>query len=200
MKLNDYELAIIHDTKFLITKFEVITKITSLLDTLNRRLSENIHQYSSILSPELLRSTGKISRGENYRQLPYLVLDAPRHFNRHDLMVFRSMFWWGHEFSFTLHLQGSYLHQYLAALLSHIHTIQQQDVYICVNSSPWEYHFDEDNYVPASSLKPEAIMEHARQFDFIKISRTLTLEDIAQGPAFGWETFELYMGWLQPDK
>ena len=42
--------------------------------------------------------SGKISRGENYRGLPYLILDYPAYFSQKDIFAFRTMFWWGHFF------------------------------------------------------------------------------------------------------
>ena len=50
----------------------------------------------------------KISKGENYRGLPYVMLDYPRLFGREEVLAIRTFFWWGHGFSVTLHLKGGY--------------------------------------------------------------------------------------------
>jgi hypothetical protein len=200
MDLSDYELNIINDTKFLTTKFDVITKVSGQLDTLNNKIHENIYKYSEILPAQALKRSGKVSRGENYQHLPYLVLDSPRVFEKQDIFVFRSMFWWGHEYSFTLHLQGQYLAQYLPFILDHFTLIQQQDVYVCINSSPWQYYFEPDNHVEASSTQAKSIIDHANKYDFFKLSSKLSVEALQELPDFGIRTFDMYMQWLMPRK
>jgi len=58
----------------------------------------------------------KISRGENYLGLPYLVLDYPRLFRPDAVLAIRTFFWWGHFFSSTLQLSGGYKTEFLSRL------------------------------------------------------------------------------------
>ena len=55
----------------------------------------------------IVQSTPKIAKGENYLQLPYVLLDYPRCFDKENIFAIRTMFWWGNFFSITLHLSGS---------------------------------------------------------------------------------------------
>jgi hypothetical protein len=199
MDLSEYELSIISDTKFLTTKFDVITKVSGQLDTLNNKIHENIYKYLEILPAQVLKRTGKVSRGENYRHLPYLVLDSPRVFEKQNIFVFRSMFWWGHEISFMLLLQGKYLDQYLPCIVEHFTSIQQQDIYVCINSGPWQYYFEPDNYITASSMQVKSLIDHAKQYGFLKLSSKLPLKALQELPESGIRTFEKYMEWLIPD-
>ena len=59
-----------------------------------------------------LNSSPKISKGENYKGLPWLVLDYPRYFNKEDIFAIRTLFWWGNFFSITLHISGKYKMRY----------------------------------------------------------------------------------------
>ena len=59
----------------------------------------------------------KISKGEKYKGLPWVMLDYPRIFGKEDIMAIGTRFWWGHYFSVTLHLKGGYLRTYLPVIL-----------------------------------------------------------------------------------
>ena len=76
---------------------------------------------------------GKIFRGENYRQLPYLVLDYPKHFSKESVLAFRTMLWWGNFFSCTLHLQGKALDERRSSLIQNWRSFRKKD--ICFFSS-----------------------------------------------------------------
>lgn len=168
IRLTRNELILIQDTDFLMTKVIVLEKIKMLFSSIQELLKEKsnlIGKYPFDQHP------GKISKGENYHQLPYLVLDYPAHFSRSDIFAFRTMFWWGHFFSGTLHLQGKFLEQYRSSILENIDNLHGKGVYLSVGESPWEYHFGKNNYRLISS-------NDARQIesgDFIKLSRKYDL-------------------------
>jgi hypothetical protein len=51
----------------------------------------------------------KISRGEKYAHMPWVMLDYPRWFEpATGHFAVRSFFWWGHFFSLRLQLSGQY--------------------------------------------------------------------------------------------
>jgi hypothetical protein len=78
------------------------------------------------LPPELVGANPKIHRGENYLGLPYVILDYPAFFSKSGVMALRSMFWWGHFFSVTLHLSGSYKIQFQDRLWQRAQQIQRK--------------------------------------------------------------------------
>src|SRR5690349_5675936 len=106
-KFNTYERQVVQDTTFLMAKREIIRKVEDLFAGLQYVLDKNSKQVREVEKALGITFQGpKISKGDNYRGLPYVVLDHPRYFQKEDVCSFRSMFWWGHFFSFTLHLQG----------------------------------------------------------------------------------------------
>ena len=115
--------------------------------------------------------SGKISKGENYRNFPYLVLDYPATFSKEDIFAFRTMFWWGSFFSFTIHLQGRFLEQYRQHFSANIEKLASHDTFICVNSSPWEYHYEADNYKLLHPSDHDLMNRHP----FLKISKRIEL-------------------------
>lgn len=190
--LSEKALGYLHDTDFLHTKRETIRQLQQWLSETQQLLRSLADQYKSQLPPHALKRSAKISRGENYRGLPYLVLDYPGLLTKEDVFALRTFFWWGNFFSCTLHIEGKSLSNYRPALLRNLHTTTAPDVYICVNNTPWEYHFNSDNYRLLSSLTPQET-EALLQNNFFKISRKLPLSEYRQLPAFANESFSFYL-------
>lgn len=196
--LNEKELNYLSDTDFLLTKRKLIGQLQVLLTLAQEQLQALIREQGPPLPAGCLQRAGKISRGENYRGLPYLVLDYPRLLAKEDIFSFRTLFWWGHFFSCTLHLQGKSLRQYrqqLKITLSQAGTLPD-DSWICVNHTPWEYHYGPDNYRLISDLPTEEL-ENILEKDFIKVSRKIPLQAYEQLPAFACESLESFLHCLQ---
>ena len=103
------ELQTIHNTKFFSVKATATKKIEHLFADVRDAIKNEIENRNIIFPGEVDSINGKIFRGENYLGLPYLVLDYPKHFSKDSIHAFRTMFWWGNFFSFTMHLQGKAL-------------------------------------------------------------------------------------------
>lgn len=142
-------------------------------------------------------TVGKISKGENYKGLPYMVLDFPKCFNKTAIFTYRSMFWWGNEFSFTLHIAGSYLLPYQDAILKNLEQLKEKEVYFCINNTPWEYDFCEDNYLSMDELDKKTIEERMAETGFVKLSRKLSLRDWEQTLKYGKATYQLFLNCLK---
>lgn len=168
MNLTSKELNVIHDTDFLLTKAMVLDKIRMLFSEIQVNLKRQIEKLPADI---IFTSPGKISRGENYQQLPYLVLDYPAHFSGKDIITFRTMFWWGHFYSTTLHLQGSYLQRFRNNIENNQFILAKRNVYFSTGDTPWEYHFKPNNYqlfTPETSIKLDKV-------DFLKLSQKFSL-------------------------
>jgi hypothetical protein len=201
LSLKDEELAAIENSRFFVVKHDASQKILYLLGELEKELMEIISSFPFLSKEELqLKDKGKIFRGENYRLMPYLILDCPRVFNTESVFAFRSMFRWGNEFSFTLHLQGNALETFRRKIQLGVSSLERQDFFICVNDTPWEYTFDEMNYMPLDKMvrdKKEELEQMISEKKFIKFSRKLELKEYNHVGAFGVETFRKVMEILQ---
>ncbi|MDA3861503.1 MAG: hypothetical protein PF445_09775 [Melioribacteraceae bacterium] len=175
INITDNELNTIMDDEFLLIKTKVIPKIEGLL-------SESKIELMNLLdsSPPHLHPTnkGKISKGESYRNLPFVILDFPSVFEKENIFAYRTMFWWGNFFSSTLHLQGKHLEFYRTKLISNFDKLLKNDIYICVATTPWEYHYEEDNYEKLTSKHKNLILKS----NFIKLSKKIELEEFASVP------------------
>lgn len=187
------EMDVINDTAFLITKSTVLQKMKLLLQQLQDEITFTAKNYN--LPVELFKIHGKISSGENYKGLPFLILDYPRVFQKEDVFAFRSMFWWGNYFLFTLHLQGKFLEKYQALLIENLKGKANKGIFISTGDSPWVHHLEEGNFTEYSltTIVPQ-------QPPFIKLARKLELNDWEKLPVFGKESFMIFLRLLGADK
>lgn len=94
IRLSAPEMELVKDAGWILTKNGILEKVSHLLGSIQQSYQLQLQQVSS-LPPEILASAPKISRGENYKGLPWLVLDYPRCFGQQDVFAMRTMFWWG---------------------------------------------------------------------------------------------------------
>ncbi len=177
IQLQDHELRYLRDTDFLSTKLRIMKSLQGLLEQTQQKL---LQQKGLLLLPASVWETPpKVSRGENYEGLPYLVLDYPRIFKQEAIFAYRTMFWWGHGFSCTLHLEGSYWRTFKPRLLPRLGMSEAaNNWWICVNNTPWEYHYRPDNYLPLPEyLQQPAALDKLAKMPFMKLSCRIPLED-----------------------
>ena len=185
IQLSDQEFKIIQDKELLITKANAISKIEGILSETRNKLRKSLSESSLTFPEKTLFKTNKISRGENYLGLPYLVLDYPAIFSKEDIFAFRSMFWWGNFFSSTLHLEGKFLHHYRKKIIKNLELLKDQDVYIGIGDSPWHYHYGNDNY----ELLADSHYKHIEKCTFLKISKKFELNECESFPEYAVNFF-----------
>ena len=195
---SEKERLFIADSDFLKTKKIITKKVERLLVETQQQLRPFVKETPLDLDEHLLIRSGKISRGENYQDLPYQVLDYPRFFSKESVFAFRAMFWWGNFFSCTLHLQGAILDKLRDRLNAMLPKYELNDTYFCVNSSPWDYHYQKSNYMPLSAISESDLKQFVAERNFIKLSRKLPLEEYRLLPKFALETLQVYYRLLQP--
>ena len=112
VKLSKNELALVTDMQVILTKNLIIEKVYTLFGLLSSHFQQVLAERKDTLATEALLVSPKISKGEQYRQLPYVVLDCPRFYTKQHVLAVRCFFWWGNFFSITLHLAGKFLKGY----------------------------------------------------------------------------------------
>ena len=117
-KISADEQALVANSDWIFAKNAIMAKAIALFGGLSGRLLEEWQKND--WPRELLRTPPKISKGENYKGLPWVVLDYPRLFGREDVFAIRTLFWWGNYFSVTLHLKGIYKEMFLTVIRENI--------------------------------------------------------------------------------
>jgi hypothetical protein len=194
MELTPEEYGIVTNSRFLLVKADVIAKVRAEFEQLQVEYLAILKQKEISLPPF---AQPKISRGENYKGLPYLVLDYPAVFDKENILAFRTMFWWGNFFSITLHLQGTYKEQYLESIKGALYDKKPKGLYISCNTTAWEYHYGENNYLTVDSLDNSTISSLLNKNEFIKLSAKLDLADYAQLQGFMREWFGVMVGLIK---
>lgn len=190
MQFTPEEYGIVMNSRFLLVKSALLEKVKNQLDALAQ-------VYSTYPFQSIATRPPKISKGENYRGLPYMVLDYPAVFAKDDIIAIRTMFWWGHFFSITLHLQGSYKQQYAQVVKANLKKLKPQNMYIACGETPWEYHYAEDNYCLVSMLTAVEVDNIINAKPFIKLSMQLPLPDYDKLQLFMEESYKELTGLLK---
>lgn len=172
ISLSPEETALVLRADWILTKNAILQKVRRLLETVQSLQQPRL----SGLPPEVLLPNAKISKGENYRGLPYLVLDQPRYFNGEHIFAIRTLFWWGHFFSSTLHLAGDYKKRYENKIGKAFGFGQEAGFHITINTDPWEHHFGADNVVSLQEITATRFEDIIRNSPFIKLSKKVSLE------------------------
>jgi hypothetical protein len=174
--LSEEELKLASDPGVILTKNAVIDAVYQLFGQLSLQMQEAIRPMEKELQ-EVLQVPAKISRGENYLELPYVILDYPRYFRPHDVFAIRTMFWWGNFMSMTLLLKGNYREHYHQRIIQKYRDIAGMGFYAGIGVDEWEHHFGEDNYLPVSMIEEDEWLTLYEARDFTKIALSFPLSD-----------------------
>lgn len=169
IRLSPLEKDLVLNAGWILTKNAVLEKGMLLLGRLQALYQERLMAIKG-LPPEVCSSSPKISRGENYGGLPYLVLDHPRCFGKEDIFVIRTLFWWGNFFSITLQLSGSYKKSAEEKIIRSYASLAENGYAVCIATDPWQHHFEKDNYLLLSGIGPAAFEKIIRDTSFIKLA------------------------------
>src|SRR2546423_9807434 len=103
--LSSAEMDLVCNVDIILTKNLVLKKIKGLLEEVQQMQLAYVNDRG-LEFHSLFAVPPKISKGENYLGLPYLVLDYPRISSADNFFFIRSFFWWGRFFSSTLQAGG----------------------------------------------------------------------------------------------
>lgn len=195
--LDNKQLAYLKDQDFLKSKQVISEKITSELSGVEERLKEIIRGSDFDYPNGTFTKSGKISKGENYKGLPFFILDYPRLFLHEDMFNYRVMIWWGNEISCSLLLLGRSYEKYRKTLSNNKTALN--DFFFCVNESPWEYHFERSNFVPISEMDDSSFQNSLNQRAFIKFAIKYPLEKLDELKSLSCETYKKFLTLLSGD-
>jgi hypothetical protein len=183
LMLSDEEQQLVNNSHWILTKRVIMDKVHQLFGDVAGKQKIIIQQEKDWLPAAVLLSEAKISKGENYLQLPFLILDYPRCFDVENIFAVRTMFWWGNFFSITFHLSGTYKIMYQDNLIAALDKLKPGGLYLCISESQWHHHFEEDNYTSVNNLTQKEIVTIIRQKQFIKLAVKFPLNQWDEIPA-----------------
>lgn len=109
---SEAELQMASDPEIILTKNRIIESVYTQFGTIGNLLFDSLKDLGPQFSDEL-SVLPKISRGENYGAMPWVMLDYPRYFHKEKgHLALRIFFWWGNYFLVQWQLSGKYLHPF----------------------------------------------------------------------------------------
>ena len=187
--LSTDELQLVTNTAWILTKRKIMDTVNEMLGQISEHQQLVIQNGYHWLPGEIVQSTPKIAKGENYLQLPYMLLDYPRCFNDGNIFAVRTMFWWGNFFSITLHLSGSYKTMFQQKIIENLSAVKQQ-VFVCINENQWQHHFEADNYTDIKKTGKNELQEMLLEKQFIKLAIKFPLQSWDTIPSLIDKAFE----------
>jgi hypothetical protein len=175
IRLSPTEIGLVSNAGWILTKNAIIQKTIRLFSEIQSRLEPLVFNHPA-LPAGIANSSPRISKGENYQGLPWVVLDYPRHFDKENIFAIRTMFWWGNFFSCTLHLSGQHLARHHRNILRSFDTLQISGYFICINEDQWEHHFEIDNYIPVADMRYSEF-ETVCNKNFLKLAKKIPIEN-----------------------
>lgn len=169
------------DAYWILTKNEILNKVGKELGNLNAIQKNVIQKVHKQLPEEILATTPKISRGENYKGLPYLVLDYPRLFTKNNIFAIRSMFWWGRNLSTTLHLTGKWQKHFTESILNKSEFIIENNFLIATGNDEWIHDVEDDNYEPVNDCSLNKFEEILLNRPFLKLALSAPVHRLNEG-------------------
>lgn len=171
-KLNNEEFNLISDTKYPLLKKGAIEKVKAQLFELGLKLETRLPGYGF-----------KISAGENYQHLPYLVLDYPKISGPGFPFVFRTHFWWGKCISY----QFIFLLGKDRAEASRVLNLADAEDKVLIGSNLWNHDPFSEEYLNGEMLT-DSLKASLLQEDYLKLLRVRDIkkpEDLFE-EAFGF--------------
>jgi hypothetical protein len=165
-KLTKHELDFASSIEYPLIKHEVMSKMGSLMAETGQQLSHTFRENQLI---DLAHH--KITRGERYKQMPYIVLDYPQIKGPDFNIVLRTMFWWGHYFTCSLIVKTSLLD--LEKTGKSIRKLKKTK--ILVGSNLWEQELEMDDYRKTSDLNKKQMTKLLEAANYLKLSRKISL-------------------------
>lgn len=195
IQLSPEESELVQNTQWLLAKHIIIKKVYTLFGELNEVFRKEAEPFHYLFPENFKSQSGKISQGNNYQLLPYVILDYPAFFWKERVLAIRTLFWWGNFFSVTLHLSGMQKNK----LTSHSNTLsylQKHNFYICVNDDEWQHHYEEKNYQPARAITLHQL-DGIINKNFIKVSKKLSISEWQASEEFIINAFREILQLLQ---
>jgi hypothetical protein len=177
--LSSTEMELVQNADWLLTKNNIIEKVYLLLGDVAEQVRMD------------LEPGPKISRGENYLGLPWVMLDYPRLFGKSDTLAVRVFFWWGHYFSITLHVKGTYFDQCKQNILEQFSILEKYGFHMCISDDEWRHEFTVDNYVPVHEIGYTTLKEMLQKVAFCKLSVKISFDQWSRVKNVLYELYEV---------
>jgi hypothetical protein len=181
------ESSLVQHADLILTKNRIIAKLCDAFGKLGLQMEKEWKKHE--FTADKIWNLHKISKGENFRGLPYIVLDFPREFAKDDILAIRTLFWWGNYFSITLQLKGKYKQLFEERLRKNVELLSKHDFLISISEDEWAHEVNEEHYDRLTNFGGHAIENIFRSRTFLKLVKKLSLDQWPNATDILWENF-----------
>ena len=187
ISLSKFETELIQNKDWILTKRRIIDKVYAVFAQCQTGYKDSLADQKATIGEVDPQMAAKITKGENYEGLPYVMMDYPAQFKKGHIIAIRTFFWWGHFFSISLH-QSGIRNQMKAHTAPKLAYLVKKKFFVCINDQQWQHDFDTINYLPADAID-DSKLGQILQRDFFKIAKKIPLNQWDQAPEFLTKTF-----------
>lgn len=174
---SEEDLALMADDTFFRARTRVLARLRTAFERLRDVLMLHLSEGNYLTPEGVDLNQGKIGRGEYLEDTPYVYLDYPRFFQGETFFTFRTLFWWGHEISFSLLLGGEFLPEYRQRLLKNLSILEALQVHVATTETPWNWRRGPGYTLPLAVGEEGTLLRLFRAQDFLKCSRFLSFSE-----------------------
>lgn len=167
MKFNESQLNLIKNTALFKDKRVVLQEVSSEFSEICEQLKNSYASQSYKISFSPLNTSSKITRGENLKGLPFLMLDFPQQFSKTEIFSFRLLFWWGNGFTLFLHLKNNQLDRIAKKVIEERKHLYNEGFLISTGGNEWEHDCLSKNYKNLEDFTVE------KPLNFIKFAHSI---------------------------
>lgn len=175
--LSEDELQLVQNSGWILTKNAIIEKVGAMFGNVAHRLQIHVKDHQHSLPEVCLANMPKISKGEKYEDLPYVILDYPRFFTKDEIVAVRNFFWWGNFFSTMLHVRGTHIHKVAQSILDNFEQLGLNEWYLSTVGNEWDHNINSKSYSLLSSHSKTALSDVMAQSNFIKLAVKFPLKE-----------------------
>ncbi|KER10918.1 MAG: hypothetical protein HY22_01740 [[Candidatus Thermochlorobacteriaceae] bacterium GBChlB] len=176
MPFTSDEIALLSSRTAFDLKFQATEKLKTLMGGIRDTYLKLVEPDKLLAPPETDFKRGQIAKGENYEGYPYVMLDFPKFYGRNDIFTYRTMFWYGNYFIFSVILSGSSLQRYHARLEEHYDDLAAKHLNLAKDDL-WDWR--EHATIPIIAENRDDILNLLERLPFLKITRHLSPDALA---------------------
>lgn len=143
--------------------------------------------FEQLVSREYLN--GKITRGDNYKGYPYVLLDYPNCFSKDYILAARNLIWLGNGFHCSLHVRGDVVSRVLKSIAS-FPPSRFENILVYNGEDEWQHHVDE-NWKPLREVG-DKFLSRVENKNWIKLGSAV---DINQPDTWNEQLSLIYDNW-----
>ena len=194
IQLSEDELLLMQNSDWILTKNRIIEKVSGGFGSLVLRMQQQLAGFQQLHNDVVVPGSAKISRGEKYQGLPYVILDYPRIFGKEDILAIRTLFWWGNYYSVTLHVKGIWQKVVLQKLIVHLDHLNTNLFYISFSGDEWSHNILDADYIRLQQVSQEEILQELPAKAFLKLTSKV---EIGAWSTIEKKLFELFLNLVE---